>query len=88
MAYECRQCGDKAKIVAEKCPSCGYRGEDDRTDARQTGRGFLALSLLVIPAPITLPLGIAFYLGSFLKPKEGEAPFEGMTREEWRSQKD
>ena len=44
--------------------------------------------MTIILAPITLPLGLAFYLFSFTKPKHGEAPFEEMSREEWRAQVD
>ena len=88
MAYECRQCGGKSKTVAAKCPQCGYRGVENRRDTRLTGRGFLGLSMTIILAPITLPLGLAFYLFSFTKPKHGEAPFEEMGREEWRAQVD
>lgn len=78
---ECRRCGGTAKFVAKKCPHCGYRGEAARRDRKQTAWGLLGVGLLIWPLLLIAPF---VWLASYALGKEGTAPFEEMSRDEWR----
>lgn len=78
---ECRRCGETAKLVAKKCPHCGYRGEQDRTDRKRAAWGLLGVGLLIWPLLLFVPF---LWLSAYGVQKEGTAPFEGMSRDEWR----
>lgn len=80
--YTCRSCGFGVNEIVEKCGECGYSGRLGKSDYRQFALVCIALSFLVIPAPLTLPGAAVLYLLSIFSGK-GEAPWEEVSRKEY-----
>ena len=78
---ECRRCGDTVKYVATKCPHCGFRGKTGRKDRKQAAWGMATIGLLIWPLLLVAPF---MWLAAYVGRKEGVAPFEDMSRAEWR----
>lgn len=78
---ECRRCGEIAKYVATKCPHCGFKGKAGRKDKKQAAWGLAGIGLLIWPLLLVAPF---MWLAAYGGRKEGVAPFEDMSRDEWR----